>query len=430
MPPACGRRRRLDMGVADGKSRATRGNRLLGTFPSISVIAGTFAGPVSQWFVFFLVARVGGSAEAGRFALLMAIGTPIVTAANWGLRNGYITLKARYKFASFLALRVVGVVIASIALLLFGYFTYVPADLTIAVVLFKAADSLLDIWYGRFQRMQRLLPFGVLMIMNAVLSTLAAAGLAMGTGSAALVVFGSSIGSTVTLVAVIAVEWRCIWTNLHSDRIRLNEVRRQLWPVLRDCWQIGAGQVLAVVIVNIPTGVVGMVGSAHDVGSFAAAAYLITVGSVLGASLNSVSIGKFQHIDATQGHQPVTNLAFRGTVALTSVAAIAVLGIGVIGVDVFQFIYGSEFQFTTIGLLVVSAAAGLQPGTYLMNAALLAVNSYGAQMYILLAGILAAIAAVLLMIPLHISGFAVGAISALVGCIVRFAMSAYALRRV
>lgn len=399
-------------------------------FPALLVMVGTFAAPLAQWIVFFIVARVGGSTDAGTFALLLAVATPLVTGANWGLRNGYITLRRRLSFADFVVLRVVGVLVASAILIVFGVWTRLDAGMVAAVIVMKAADSMTDIWYGRWQRQQRLLPFAWMMVVNGVITVGCAALFALLKLAGAWIVFGSALGSIVTFFGVLVIDVRDIAYRLCRGGYVQSGSMQRIWRIVVDCWQISAGQVFAGLVVNVPTWAVGLFGTTNDVGRFAAAGYMITVGSLLGSSLNSVVLGRYHAEMMSGGTAFVKRSVRRGNAVATGAGLAAVILIGLVGVKVFELIYGSQFVFTPLELILIALAAALNPGTFLMNAALLAVNSYTAQLTIVAVALVGSVAVVGVAAGLQLSGFLVGASCALAGSLLKYALSWVWFRRV
>lgn len=406
------------------KRRVSRG------LPALTVIVGTFAVPVAQWLVFFIVARFGGSADAGIFALLFAVSTPLVTGTNWGLRNGYITLRRRSPFADFIALRVGGILVASGLIALFGAYARLDAGMVAAVIAMKAADSMTDIWYGRWQRRQRLMPFGILMIVNGAATIACATLFGLFGLPTAWIVAGSAIGSSVALIGALLLDLRDIIAWLRRGGFHWAGAVGRLSRILVGCWQICAGQVLAGLVVNVPIWAVAFFGSADDIGRFAAAAYLITVGSLLGASLNSVSIGRYHAAMTSGGAVSVQRSVRRGNILTTGAGLLVVVAVGAVGSQVFQVIYGSQFTFTALELILVALAAALNPGTYLMNAALLALNSYGTQMSIYAVALLGSVLIAGAAAGLQLSGFLVGSLCALGGSLLKYALSYVWMKRI
>ena len=157
------------------------------------VLAGTFIAPISQWFVFWLLARYGSVAQSGVFAALLAYSTPLFIAAGWGLRNTLITLRRNYSFALYLKLRIL--LLSAAALLLVGIGAWTQADPTMlwAVLVMKVTDGITDLLYGPLQRQQALAPYGLIMIANGLVSALMSVLMAALCTNASMIVFGSAV---------------------------------------------------------------------------------------------------------------------------------------------------------------------------------------------------------------------------------------------
>lgn len=250
------------------------------------VLGGTFIAPIAQWFVFWLLARYGSVAQSGVFATLLAYSTPLFIAAGWGLRNTLITLRQRYPFALYMRIRLL--LLSAAAIMLLGIGAWVRADPTMlwAVLLMKVADGVTDLLYGPLQRRQALAPYGLLMIANGAVSALMSGLMAVLSADPSMIVFGSSLGSTTTMALAMAALRR--YRAVEPSDIEAPDPARRL---LRTSAPVAFAQILAVVLANIPTWIVAALGERSDVGRFAAAAYILTLGSLLGSSLNSMFIG-------------------------------------------------------------------------------------------------------------------------------------------
>lgn len=395
----------------------------------ILVLCGTFAAPLAQWAVFFFVARVGGSGDAGHFALLFAVVTPVITGTNWGLRNGFITLQKRTSFADFVLLRFVGIVVASLIILTFGFLAGISFGMVVAMTLMKGADSISDLWFGRWQYQERLRPFGYLMIINGLVSVSCAATFAwLGFGSG-WIVLGSAFGSIVTAVLAVLLDYRDVIAWRARGGYERHGALKRCGRILRDCSKICAAQVLAGAVVNVPTWSVAVTGSAQDIGRFAAAGYMISVGSLLGASLNSTVLGRYHSEMVSGGSDVVRRSVLRGTAAISFVGVAGVIAVWFFGVGLFTAVYGAGFAFTPTELCLIALAAALNPGTYLMNAALLAVNLYTAQLAVVAVALAGSAGVAVVGTLLGAPGFMLGAYTALVGSLLKFGMSGICLRR-
>jgi len=389
-------------------------------------MAGTFIGPLSQWLVFWLLARVSGPTAPGEFATLLAYATPLFTAAGWGLRNTCITLRKEYPFAAYLRLRVLALAAGSLCIVAVGAALGLHAVLVIAVTIMKIADGVIDILYAPLQKSGALLPFGLLMILNGALTVLGALVLAAVGGSAQIIVLGSSFGSVVTAVVAIPVVRRR--ASLGGLRPTAEEKAGLLWRIIVESTPVAVWQVLAVLVVNLPTWVVSIAGSAADVGRFSAAAYILTAGSLLGASLNSMYIGDYRMLVRRSGRDALISMAGRTTRWVLIGGIVAAVVLHVLGPPVFSTLYGRGFDFESLLLSSLTIAATLNAVTQVLNAALLALNRYRNQVRVAVWSLLIGVVAVIPCGALGVSAVWCGVLSALVSSIVKTGMSVHYVR--
>lgn len=344
----------------------------------VLVLVGTFVAPLSQWFVFWLLARSDGPGGPGEFATVMAYATPIFVASGWGLRNTCITIRRAYPFSSFLRLRAAGIMAGLILLACTGALVGLQPVMVVAVAIMKSADAVVDILYAPLQKSGRLVAFGSLMVLNGVVTSLAAGGIAICHAPAGVVVLGSSSGSLVTAVAAATATRR---PRPDGGRAPAAGSLRRLTAASAP---VAIAQAAAVLVANLPTWIVSGTGSAVDVGRFAGAAYILTVGSLLGSSLNSMYIGEYQSMVVTRGPSGLVTRVVRASGWILLCGAVCAVGVYALGPALLHLVYGGEFVYSPWFLVLMTSAAVLNPGTHVLNAALLALNLYRTQMRVVL----------------------------------------------
>lgn len=391
------------------------------------IVAGTFLAPLSQWVIFFLIARLGGTSDAGDIALLLAIATPVFSLVNFGMRDGYITLRPGFSLGSFIRVRTLFIAVGVILLSAIALASGIGAPLIAGIVARRIADSFLDLEYAVFQKRELLRPFGTFTTTNGLLSLVFAIIMAATTRSVAWTFAASAMGSIFTLVLASAY----LWVVSRAGNTRLNtgvEHQASVLKILGSCWPIAASEVLSVLLASIPVWAVGLVGSRSDIGMYAAAAYLITAGSLVGSSINSVVIGKYARQMSQEGPEVVARQALKQAGILTALGGVVVVAVLFVGVPVFQLIYGAGFEFNAPGLAVVAAAAATYPGAQLLNTALMATNKYSDQLRSTFIALAAAVLAAGVAMALPVNGFAVGALSALAGGATKLALAWFYLK--
>jgi O-antigen/teichoic acid export membrane protein len=112
-----------------------------------------------HWASFIVLGRLGGPEELGRYALALAVVTPIVQFAGLQMRELQVAdATGRYPFEDYLAVRVAGIACAALILLavvLVGY-AWQMAIAILLVALGRGLASLSDVYYGLAHRHKRL----------------------------------------------------------------------------------------------------------------------------------------------------------------------------------------------------------------------------------------------------------------------------------
>lgn len=381
------------------------------------VMTGTFSVPISQWLVFLIVARMRGSESAGSYALLIAIAAPTFIFIGFGLRNRLVTDTTNGPIAPYFHLRWWMALFGSALFFLFTISLQFPAVLSISVAVQKCADAMADITYGVLQREGRLRSFGSLMLLNGVLTSLLAWMLSQ-TEATWGPVTGSAIGSV--LAGGVAI-WstRRIWRIGNETAVLSRLAYRSL---LRSSRPIAVGSVVAVVTANLPVWVVGLRGTRTDVATMAILAYVVTAATLLGTALGSVAVAEFASLMRSGCVDEIRSKALRQNSTLTAMLTLVAVPSVYVGDKIIAAVYGSEFQSGYLVLVLFAIAVIVTPGSYIISAAYLAQNRYRHQMYVTLASLAAAAAAILVATYLGSAGVLLGAVGVVAGAVVRAAV--------
>lgn len=402
------------------------GHRKLGI---LLVTVGTFSIPVAQWFIFWLLGRSGGAEVAGMFAIVLSISTPIFTLTNLGLRNGYITAQTRYGFGGYVVLRGFGSAAGALLVWAIASAAGVSAWFASVVICQKVADGFSDLLFARLQRERRLAVFGCLMIVNGLVTvTLAGVFASLGHG-VDVILAATALGSVSALGVGSLVMWGFHRTGGASRRVVMaRPSRRDVAAIAKASWPIGGAQVLGSLALNIPTWVVSASGDASDVGRFAGGAYILTASWLLGSALSASAVGEYRAQLGEQGARVFAHSVRRGTAVVTMASIVVAAGVIVFGRGLLEGIYGQGFYVSTLELSMISLAAALSPGAYLMNAGLLVLNRYRRQLVVLGIAVIGSVPFVFVAEASALSGVVLAGLAALVGSVLRYGLSAHELR--
>jgi len=143
-------------------------------------LAASIAAAMSQWLLLMVTAKLGSAEMVGQLALSFAIVAPIQALTDLALRPALATDARRdFHFSDYLELRMKMIVLAVIGVGAAAWWRGggATASIMIAIGLQKAAESASDLFYGLFQREDRLRWMGQSVVIRSVLSSAAFVGM-------------------------------------------------------------------------------------------------------------------------------------------------------------------------------------------------------------------------------------------------------------
>ena len=242
-------------------------------------LAGNALYAACQWGILVILAKLGSPEIVGKYALAMAICSPIILFSNLQLREIQATDARRdYGFGDYLALRILCTAVALATIVAITAIFHIERE-TAAVVMFvalaKALDSISDVVFGLLQQREHMTPVAGTLAANGVAS-LIASGVAM--WLTASVVWAAAMSAGGSAVAV-AVAWAYTWRAVGAPR--------EMCPT----WH--PATLLRLTVLSSPLGIVALLISLnrnmplyfverhlgpHGLGVYAAMAYLIRPG--------------------------------------------------------------------------------------------------------------------------------------------------------
>ncbi|MDX2178247.1 MAG: lipopolysaccharide biosynthesis protein [Bryobacteraceae bacterium] len=251
-------------------------------------LAGNGAASLSQWAIVVIVARWLGFRAGGEYALALAVVNPIVTLANLQLRAILASDAAgRFAFWDYLSMRLWTSLAAAVAVVQFGTWNpQLSATVLLGVLAVKLVESMSDLYYGAFQRADRLdwiaqstitkasLSLGLLLLVGALWNSLA------------LGLFAAAVGSGIV--------WS--WFDCaQASKLKLKGAGRLLpdwppnWPALRSLLEtsLPLGVVMMLISLNqsLPRFAIEKHVGREELGQFAAIA---AMAQAVNLALNAV----------------------------------------------------------------------------------------------------------------------------------------------
>jgi len=268
---------RTEAGVKAGLVPLSLRSNFLWTF------AGNMVFAACQWGILSAFAKLGSPEQVGRFALGLAITTPLFSMTNLNLRPIQATdSRGDYRFGDYFGLRLVSFGVAVAAVLVVGALAgYSPEILTalFGVTAMKICDGCSDVIYGRLQQKEQMRFIALAMLLRGPLLLGAGAGLMAWFGSVGVAAFGMAAVWAVTIAladipALARVESAGAAAGALAPRFS--------WPTLGRLALLALPLAIAYMLVmlhpNVPRYFLERISGEKDLGIFAALAYLTVVG--------------------------------------------------------------------------------------------------------------------------------------------------------
>src|SRR5262249_41538818 len=343
------------------------------------VLTGNIGYAACQYGTLAAIARLGSAIDVGRFALGLSVAAPITILTNLHLRAVLATdARGEHPFASYLAVRLVGTIVAMAATVLGstpGNYDRATEAVIMVVGVAKAVESVSDVVYGLLQRGERFRRIAFSM-------------LAKGLGT--LVLVGVILRLTRSLVLTTTC-MASLWALLLAT-IDLPAARRlsRVWPhfdpptLASLTWlalPMGFVMCLGSLNANVPRYVLEAHAGPAALGYFAAMAYLMVAASQPSIAFGVAASPRFAVAfarDPREFHS--MSLRFVGQQAVLGSAAFA--GIAVAGPWFLARAYGPDYAGHPDVLLWLGGTTALSFVTSALGYAITAARRFRAQLLV------------------------------------------------
>jgi O-antigen/teichoic acid export membrane protein len=358
-------------------------------------LVGSVFAAAAQWLQLVIVARIGGATAAGEFAYALALCQPVMALASLNIRALQASdVRGEYRFREYRRLRLVmtGAALAAVAILAWQRADTGAWAVLAAVAAMRAADLITDVYYGQWQRHERMHAIGANTALTGLLSVgFMTAGSRFG-GGLAHAAAGGAAGAWLGVVVIH------VWTRRDSV----------LGPTLTlDAAPVGWGRVMRLGVAAVPLGAIILLSSLqHNVpryfvhehggdallGLFAAANNLTSAGTILVSAVGSAAIPRLSALWQAGDVVAFGRFTRRAVVLGASIGLAGAFVSWLVGSDVLAVVYRPDFASGAPMLVVLSVYAGTQAMGSFLGYALTSARVITIQPF-LLAGTLGALAA-------------------------------------
>ena len=361
-------------------------------------LAGNAGYAACQWGILMAVAKSAAPADVGRFALALAITSPVLMLTNLQLRAVQATdARGRTPFGAYLGLRLLSVAVAWLAIAVVALASghdRPTAALVAAMALAKGIEAVADVVFGLQQQQENLRRIAGSLLMK-------------GVGSVALVALVlAATGDVVHAVLAMAAWWAVVLVAMDlRGAARVAALRPVLQPATLAplAWlalPLGLVMGLNSFAINVPRYTIAAHLGPAALGYFAAASYLLVAASqpmlAVGAAL-SPRLARL-HLDDRRAYR---RLALRGVAAGAALGAAGVLAALVGGRRFLALAYAPDYAAHADLLVALAGVAAVGFVSTALGVAVTAARRFPAQLATAVASLALAAAASAVLVPIY-----------------------------
>jgi len=359
-------------------------------------LAGKVAYAGSRAFLLVLIAKLGTPEMVGQYSLAFAMTAPVFMLADLDLRSVLATdTKGQYEFGHYLGLRLLTTLaaFAAVAALAFLRRDSVTGLVLMLVGLAKGFEAAGDILYGLFQRQERLDRLGVSLMLKGILSVLFTGLLIWRFHS--LVMGAAGLAAAFMLVL--------FFYDLPAAR-PFARVRPAFSPgvsahLARLCLPLGLVLLFVSLNKNMPQYFIEAFRGSDTLGYFAAAAYIVTTGSLAVSALGQSHNARLAKLFCGGDIRGFARL-LRGMLLLTAVMGLCMLcGAALFGGHILALLYSPEYAAHSGMFTLIVGAGGIAYAGETVQYALTATRKFYVQPLAYGGVLLASLAANALLVP-------------------------------
>jgi O-antigen/teichoic acid export membrane protein len=332
--------------------------------------AWTFAGNIvysgCQWGGLVVLAKLGTPELVGQYSLGLAIAMPVIMFAMLQLRPVIASdVREEYKFGEYLGFRIVTTVVASVVILAIPLVLRSGPMLTLLIFLVglsQATEAISDVYYARLQSIHRMDRIAKSQILRGPLSLLVMGSAIYLTGQVVWGVAGLVLVRTLVLLSYdLRVQTQSSEPLLanadHQELQHLKELLRPLWDlrkmgkILWISLPLGLVALLLNLNTNIPRYFIQWRLGAHELGIFAAIAFLMSAGNLLVNALAQAVFVRFARSYADGNRSDFLSVLLKLVGVGTVLGAGGVLGAWIAGPELLRILYRPEYASHS-GLLI------------------------------------------------------------------------------
>jgi len=340
------------------------------------------------WAQYMIVARSGGPAALGAWAFAIALSAPVMSFLGLQTRTLLATDPARrYAFVEYRRVTAILSTLGAIGIAGFASLTGTagsggPAVLA-AVCAMRALDLVQEVYYGLWQREERMSVIGWSRVVNAV-GSVVLVGIACQMGQGVLgAAIASALGSGVS-AAYVHLRTSSDEQLRGALRPEPNSSWRRLAALARQGVPLGTINLISMLQTSVPRFFIERYGGAAELGLFAGASQLTSAGNLLISAVGSAALPRFASYRVSGNEVSFRRFARKLATAGAVIGLVGIAGAFLLGRIILVVVYGQAFAAAHHLVVVLSLAAGAGFVATMLGCAMTAARVLAIQPAILL----------------------------------------------
>lgn len=368
-------------------------------------ISWTFLGNIiysgSQWGMMVVLAKIGTPQMVGKFALALAITTPIFMLTNLQLRVVQATdANDEYQFGDYLGLRMIMSAVSFLITVMVIVVTNYSFDINLIIVVMciaKIIESIGDVSYGLMQKNEFMGMISISKILKGILSLIA------------LGIFVWITNSLVIGTVALAFMWLIV-TIFYDVKLVRKLIKFKPKPVFNY------KTLISILKLSLPLGIVLMMGSLNNnlpryfleyyfdedtLGYFVAMAYLIVAGNTVMSALGQSASPRLAKYYCSGNKKSFTSLTCKMMLIGIIIGIIGIFIAIFFGNELLTILYGKEYaKYSEEFVLIMIAGAILYVGAF-VGYSITASRSFKIQPIIGTIWVISSFIGSVILIPIH-----------------------------
>lgn len=343
-----------------------------------SALSGNSIYALCQFGMLSVLALLTNPIEVGRYALALAITAPVFLLASLKLRQVQVTdAQNEFTFGEYLGQRILSSVVATalvvLAVIALGMEPRTAATV-VAVTIFKALESIVDIVYGAMQRREQMQLVAQSQAYRGIIGFAVFGGAVWLTSRVEL---ASAALAVLTVGPIAANMWRLRKMGLLiRPTVSWHSFRRLTWLAL----PLGIALGVSSLSINIPRYFIEASHGTGQLGIFAALAYFMTVTSMVINSLGEAASPRLANLYFSREFKQFRTTLKKLVAMGAGIGLAGVIGVLMLGKPVLGLVFGAEYAARNDVLAVMMAGSAILYTTTFLGTALNAMRRFTVQL--------------------------------------------------